>query len=250
MPLPLLLFDCDGTLVDSEPLLADEMATALNGVGLPFERRDYMGEFRGARFRNIVAELQTRFGAVDPERLEQAERGMRDNLARRLARELVTLPGVTATLANLAHFPSAVVSNGPESKIQTALNATGLAAYFGKRFFSGYTANCWKPEPCLHLHAASIMGFAARDCIAIDDALVGVRAALKAGMTVIHLNRFPAAETTPDGAIEIEHMAQLPSVVKRLVQRRESAIRRAETTLSETTLSETGFAEKRYGFIT
>ncbi|WP_252109819.1 MULTISPECIES: HAD-IA family hydrolase [unclassified Halomonas] len=243
MPLPLLLFDCDGTLVDSEPLLADEMATALTGVGLPFQRQDYMGEFRGARFRTIVAELQARFGEVDPQRLESAERTMRDNLAKRLTRELKTLPGVVDTLETLRRFPSAVVSNGPESKIQAALKATQLATYFGKRFFSGYTANCWKPEPCLHLHAASIMGFGARDCIAIDDALVGVRAALKAGMTVIHLNRFPDSETTPDGAISIDSMTQLTSVVRRLITGRESAAIAPH-------FSDKGLTETRYGLIT
>ena len=69
MPLPLLLFDCDGTLVDSEPLLAEEMARGLNTVGLPFASSDFLGEFRGARFRRIVAELQTRYGEVDADRL-------------------------------------------------------------------------------------------------------------------------------------------------------------------------------------
>ncbi|WP_447894801.1 HAD family hydrolase [Vreelandella sp. GE22] len=238
MPLPLLLFDCDGTLVDSEPLLAEEMATALSSVGLPFERSDYMGEFRGARFRNIVAELQARFGAVDVETLDQAERTMRENLAFRLAQELTTLTGVYDALENLSHFPSAVVSNGPETKIQTALKATRLDTYFGKRFFSGYTANCWKPEPCLHLHAASIMGYSAGECIAIDDALVGVRAALKAGMTVIHLNRFPETETTPEGALEIRSMRELTGVVERLAFEREPAA------IPES------LVEKQYGVIT
>ncbi|CAO1658506.1 6-phosphogluconate phosphatase [Halomonas sp. NYA30] len=218
MPLPLLLFDCDGTLVDSEPLLAEEMAAGLNSVGLPFATTDYLGEFRGARFRRIVAELQQRYGDVDPDRLERMEITMRANLATRLAQELTTIPGAREALDILNSYPSAVVSNGPESKILTALEATGLSHYFGNRFFSGYTANCWKPEPCLHLHAASIMGYAARDCIAIDDALVGVRAALQAGMTVIHLNRFPDAEETPENAIMISNMYQLPAVVERLTR--------------------------------
>ncbi|WP_336275159.1 HAD family hydrolase [Vreelandella indica] len=218
MPLPLLLFDCDGTLVDSEPLLAEEMATGLNSVGLPFATTDYLGEFRGARFRRIVAELQQRYGDVDPDRLERMEITMRANLATRLAQELTTIPGAREALDILSSYPSAVVSNGPESKILTALEATELSHYFGNRFFSGYTANCWKPEPCLHLHAASIMGYAARDCIAIDDALVGVRAALQAGMTVIHLNRFPDAEETPENAIMISNMYQLPAVVERLTR--------------------------------
>lgn len=216
MPLPLLLFDCDGTLVDSEPLLAEEMSTGLNSVGLPFVPSDYLGEFRGTRFRNIVAQLQARHGDVSNDQLDSMESAMRANLAKRLAQELTTIPGAKEALQQLSAYPSAVVSNGPEAKIRTALKATGLDHYFAERLFSGYTANCWKPEPCLHLHAASIMGFSAAHCIAIDDALVGVRAALDAGMTVIHLNRFPDAETTPENAIMISSMFQLPAVVRQL----------------------------------
>lgn len=216
MPLPLLLFDCDGTLVDSEPLLAEEMAIGLNSIGLPFVPADYLGEFRGARFRRIVAELQKRHGNVDPDQLDRMESAMRARLAKRLGVELTLIPGAGEVLAALADYPSAVVSNGPETKIHTALNTTGLSDYFDNRLFSGYTANCWKPEPCLHLHAASIMGYSAHDCIAIDDALVGVRAALEAGMTVIHLNRFPDIEETPENAIMISNMHQLPKVVEHL----------------------------------
>ncbi|WP_192035560.1 HAD-IA family hydrolase [Halomonas sp. YLGW01] len=211
-----LLFDCDGTLVDSEPLLAAEMATSLSALGLPFAPHDYMGEFRGARFMNIVAELQRRHGTIDPEALKQGEADMRSRLAERLASELTPLPGVREALEALSGYPRAVVSNGPETKIRTGLTTTGLSDYFGDRLFSGYTVQCWKPDPCLYLHAASLMGYEAHECIAIDDAIVGVKAALAAGMRVIHLNRFPDVETTPEGAIQISNMHQLPTVVGHL----------------------------------
>lgn len=211
-----LLFDCDGTLVDSEPLLAAEMADSLNRVGLPFVPSDYMGEFRGARFSNIVAELQRRHGPIDQERLAMSEADMRRKLAQRIDDELVALPGVREALDVLSTYPRAVVSNGSEAKIRAALASTGLTDYFGNNLFSGYTLNCWKPDPCLYLHAASIMGYTARECVAIDDAIVGVKAALAAGMTVIHLNRFPDVENTPDGAIAISNMHQLPTVIGHL----------------------------------
>lgn len=220
-----LLFDCDGTLVDSEPLLADEMATALNAVGLPFQATDYIGEFRGARFRRIVAELESRHGSVDPDVLEPLEINMRANLDRRLATELTPIDGATEALAALSDFPMGVVSNGPERKIRTSLVATGMDALFGDRLYSAYTANCWKPDPCLYLHAAHEMGYPAAHCLAIEDSVVGVQAALDAGMRVVHLNRFPEAEITPQGAIMITDMLQLPSVVTRLA--REQATRAA-----------------------
>ncbi|EPC00273.1 hypothetical protein L861_07190 [Litchfieldella anticariensis FP35 = DSM 16096] len=213
-----LLFDCDGTLVDSEPLLAAEMATSLTRLGLPFAPSDYMGEFRGARFVNIVTELQRRHGDVDPQRLRDSEADMRRKLAKRLATELQPLEGVRDALDALAPYPRAVVSNGPENKIRAGLLATGLSDYFGDKLFSGYTANCWKPDPCLYLHAASIMGFRPDECVAIDDSIVGVKAALAAGMIVIHLNRFPDAEMTPDGAVAISSMYQLPTIVANLTR--------------------------------
>ncbi|MFY0991241.1 HAD family hydrolase [Halomonas sp. C05BenzN] len=219
-----LLFDCDGTLVDSEPLLAAEMANALSAVGLPFLASDYMGEFRGTRFRHIVAELQSRHGQVDPDHLETMEGEMRRNLMRRLETELLPVPGAPEALAALAAYPMAVVSNGPELKIRTSLTSSGLAECFDDRLFSGYTARCWKPDPCLFLHAASMMGHAPEDCVAIDDAIVGVRAALAAGMTVIHLNRYPDAEETPEGAIMISSMFQLPTIIARLVKARSMAV--------------------------
>jgi len=216
-----LLFDCDGTLVDSEPLLAAEMAASLSAAGLPFRTEDYMGDFRGARFRNIVATLEAQHGSVDPKHLEAVEATMRANLNRRLETDLTPIAGATEALATLMTYAMGVVSNGPENKVRTSLKTVGLTEVFGNRLFSGYTANCWKPDPCLYLHAASIMGYAAEDCIAIDDAIVGVRSALAAGMTVIHLNRFADAEETPEGAHTITSMFQLPTVIGRIQRDRE-----------------------------
>ncbi|MCG6658888.1 HAD-IA family hydrolase [Halomonas campisalis] len=225
-----LLFDCDGTLVDSEPLLADEMATSLTRLGLPFQASDYVGEFRGARFRNIVAVLESRHGSVDPQRLAESETRMRANLNRRLETELVPIAGALEALEALADHPCGVVSNGPENKIRTSLEAIGLTGRFDPYLFSGYSANCWKPDPCLYLHAASLMGYDAEECVAIDDALVGVKAALNAGMTVVHLNRFPDAEETPEGAIMITSMYQLPTVIGQLASARD--MQRRPTALS------------------
>ena len=215
-----LLFDCDGTLVDSEPLLAAEMASSLTRLGLPFQASDYIGEFRGSRFRNIVAALEERYGSADPLHLAETETEMRSNLNRRLETELTAITGAREALMALIDYPCGVVSNGPENKIRTSLKAIGFGDFFGSHLYSAYTANCWKPDPRLYLHAATAMGFDAEECIAIDDALVGVKAALDAGMTVVHLNRFPDAEETPEGAIMISSMFQLPTVIENLAHSR------------------------------
>ncbi|MGO2131816.1 MAG: HAD family hydrolase [Halomonas sp.] len=216
-----LLFDCDGTLVDSEPLLAEEMEHSLTEAGLPFRASDYVGEFRGARFRHIVATLEARYGSVDAERLRILEQRMRANLDRRLAVDLEVIEGAAEALAALAGHPMGVVSNGPLRKVRTSLGATALESAFGNNLFSAYEVGCWKPDPGLYRHAASRMGYHPQDCVAIDDALVGVKAALDAGCTVVHLNRFPDAESTPDGAIMITSMFQLPTVIARLTNTRQ-----------------------------
>lgn len=211
-----LLFDCDGTLVDSEPLLGQVMADVLPRAGLPFSTDQYMEEFRGVRFMNIVAELERRHGSVDDDIRSAAETEMRSTLAERMKRELQTIPNVRETLDLLADHPRCVASNGPEHKIRTALDSTGLRPYFEDRLFSAYTLNAWKPEPFLFLHAARIMGYEPEQCVVIDDAAVGVTAGLRAGMRVIHINRF--GESTPRGAIRMTDMAQLPGIIARLDQ--------------------------------
>lgn len=211
-----LLFDCDGTLVDSEPLLAEVMADTLTRAGLIFSARQYLEEFRGVRFMNIVAELERRHGALSDEIRDAAEREMRSAMAERMQRELQPIPNARGTLEALAAYPRCVASNGPEHKIRTALDSTGLRPFFNDRLFSGYTLNSWKPDPFLFLHAAQSMGFDPEHCVVIDDAAVGVVAGLKAGMRVVHINRFADAETTPSGAICMTDMGQLPGIVAQL----------------------------------
>ncbi|HET8791946.1 MAG TPA: HAD-IA family hydrolase [Modicisalibacter sp.] len=213
-----LLFDCDGTLVDSEPLLADVMADTLTRAGLPFTAREYMERFRGVRFMNIVAELERRHGKLPEAVRDAAEIEMRRTLAERMRRELQPIPNVKDTLETLGAYPRCVASNGPEHKIRTALDSTGLRSFFDDRLFSGYTLNTWKPDPFLFLHAARTMGFDPDHCVVIDDAAVGVVAGLKAGMRVVHINRFADAETTPSGAICMTDMGQLPGIVAQLDQ--------------------------------
>ncbi|MCK0769600.1 HAD family hydrolase [Chromohalobacter canadensis] len=213
-----LLFDCDGTLVDSEPLLADVMANVLTRAGLPFAASQYMEEFRGVRFANIVAELERRFGALNDATRDAAEAELRHTMQARMSTELQPIPGIREALDQLTEHPRCVASNGPEHKIRRALDSTGLRAYFGDRLYSGYTIERWKPDPELFLHAARAMGVTPEHCVVIDDADVGVAAGLAAGMRTIHINRFPERETTPEGAIALHHMRDLPSAVARLEQ--------------------------------
>ncbi|WP_136255661.1 HAD-IA family hydrolase [Onishia niordana] len=213
-----LLFDSDGTLVDSEILLAEVMAEVLTPFGLPFSAQQYMEEFRGVRFLSIVRALEARFGALDEQQLEDMEAAMRERMAARMQAELKAVDGMPNALEALAAYPRAVVSNGPEAKIRCAMQSTQLAHHFGDRLFSAYALGVWKPDPALYLKAAEAMGYPPSRCVVIDDAAVGVEAGLAAGMQVVHLNHFPEEEITPDGAHAIRHARELPAVIERLSQ--------------------------------
>ncbi|MCO7244746.1 HAD-IA family hydrolase [Halomonas sp. Mc5H-6] len=211
-----LLFDCDGTLVDSEILLAEVMGEILPEFGLPFSARQYMDEFRGVRFKTIVQTLEKRFQALEEGAFSQLEAGMRARMEARIRAELVAIAGIPAVLEQLSNHPMAVVSNGPERKIRCALESTALGHHFEGRLFSAYTLNVWKPDPELYRKAAAALGYTPQQCVVIDDAAVGVEAGLAAGMHVIHLNHFPEEETTPDGAIGILHASELPAAIENL----------------------------------
>ncbi|CEP36753.1 HAD family hydrolase [Halomonas sp. AOP13-D3-9] len=211
-----LLFDCDGTLVDSEILLAEVMGDILPEFGLPFSARQYMDEFRGVRFQTIVQTLESRFQALEEDTFSQLEAGMRTRMEARMRAELVAIPGMSNALEQLSSHPKAVVSNGPERKIRCALESTDLGHHFADRLFSAYTLNVWKPDPELYRKAATAMGYLPQACVVIDDAAVGVEAGLAAGMHVIHLNHFPNEESTPEGAVGIHHASELPAAILRL----------------------------------
>ena len=218
MPDPLcLLFDCDGTLVDSEPLLAEVMAKYLNQAGLPFQPHDYMTDFRGARFASIVSHLERVHGSLDDAVRQRIETAMRQEMHERMANELEPIAGVREALDALGSLPRCVASNGPETKIRRALDSTGLRGFFGDNIYSAYTVGSWKPAPGLFLHAGRDMGCEPGECIVIDDAQVGVRAALAAGMRVVHINRFADLEPTPAGAIGIRDMRELPAAIEKLM---------------------------------
>lgn len=212
-----LLFDSDGTLVDSEVLLAEVMGDILPEFGLPFSARQYMEEFHGVRFHTIVNTLEARFQPLTEDQAATLEAGMRTRMEARMRAELEPIAGIPDALDQLSSYAKAVVSNGPERKIRCAMESTGLGHHFKGNLFSAYTLNVWKPDPELYRKAAAAMGYAPEQCIVIDDAAVGVEAGLAAGMHVIHINHFPDEESTPEGAVGIQHANELPGVIARLV---------------------------------
>ncbi|WJS84275.1 HAD-IA family hydrolase [Paracoccus sp. TOH] len=174
-----LIFDCDGVLVDSEPLAVAELEILLQGLGAPISSARIYDEFLGRSVSTIV-EAARGYG-ID---LGPALPGFSAALARRFRRDLRPIPGMVEVLAQLSG-PRAVASSSAPDRLALSLALTGLAPLFGPHVYSATQVEHGKPAPDLFLFAAGHLGVAPADCVVIEDSPAGLRAARAAGMRVI-----------------------------------------------------------------
>lgn len=212
-----LLFDNDGTLVDSEWLCNQALATILAQAGVQVDVGLLVRDYRGGKLAEIFSQLASRFAVKLPADSEAQYRRLVSDL---FAAQLRPVEGVVDTLdwATAAGMQLAVVSNGPQAKIRQALQICGLSHYFADRVFSAYDINCFKPDGGLYQYAAAALGTAPAHCIVIEDSVPGIRAGLTAGCRTVFLNRYQEAQPDP-AVIEIKTMAQLPAILQALVTR-------------------------------
>jgi HAD superfamily hydrolase (TIGR01509 family) len=181
----LVIFDCDGVLVDSESISNRVLAEMLTVEGLPTtlvqSRRDYQGLLLG----EIVAVVEQRLGRSLPEDWQERFESERDAA---FARELEPVAGAPQAVASVraAGLAACVASQGKPQKIRLSLELTGLRELFAEQeLFSAYSVARGKPHPDLFLHAAEAMGFDPPGCVVVEDTASGVTAAVSAGMRVI-----------------------------------------------------------------
>ncbi len=177
MPIELVIFDCDGVLVDTEAACNREVHRALASRGFPGSESEMMALLIG---RSTADSIKLLSPIMEVEGLEEVI--MEAELAA-IGQGVEALPGVVATLARL-HLPYCVASNGPAQKVRASLRAADLWDLFEGRAFSAEEVAAGKPAPDLFLHAARSMGFAPEGCLVIEDSRAGIRGAVAAGMKV------------------------------------------------------------------
>ena len=211
----LVIFDCDGVLVDSERIACEVFAKVLKEVcGLEFTLDQMFDHFVGnsqARCLSIITEM---LGAPPPDELAQ-----RYNLDinQALQDSVVAVNGIEQVLQQL-EIPYCVASSGSHEKMRITLGKTGLIDYFNGNIFSTSDVNRGKPYPDIYLHAAESMGITHIDkCLVIEDSPVGVRGALAAGMTVFgYAELMPEYKLRAAGAHHIfDRMEKLPGLTGR-----------------------------------
>ena len=204
-----IIFDCDGTLVDSETsgmTALYEEACAI-GYNLPLEQA--LVDFRGRRLALCIEMIEANIGHRAPDHFVTR---VREAMAVKFRTGVAQIPGAATLLGELrdAGVPYCIASNGPQDKMELTLSLSGLDGYFEKHVFSAYEVGHWKPAPELFFHAAREMNTAAANCAVVEDSLPGIEAGLAAGMAVYSL--CDPALIPADVAARIVQIAGLPDL--------------------------------------
>lgn len=180
-PIELVIFDCDGVLVDSERLAVRIDVTVLAALGWPLTERDVIDRFVGRSHEFMVAEIEAHLGR----RLADDWEDEFHHLYREaFAAELTPVDGVLEALDQIT-LPTCVASSGSHEKMRDTLGLTGLYERFAGRIFSASEVARGKPAPDLFLHAARRMGVDPAACAVVEDSRYGVEAARAGGMLAL-----------------------------------------------------------------
>lgn len=209
----LVIFDCDGVLVDSEPASNQALIENLARYGLTLTMEQSMAHFVGCTMSGVMEKARS-LGAVLPE--NWIGEIYAETFAR-LRQGVPLMPGVSELLARLdaAGIPVCAASNGSEEKMRITLGQNGLWERFHPQaLFSAHSLGVAKPEPGLFLAAASHFGVQARDCLVIEDSGSGVTAAVRAGMRCLgYAPQGQGQRLAALGAEMFSDMAEVPALL-------------------------------------
>lgn len=211
MSYELVIFDCDGVLVDSELITNRIFTQMLNEIGISLTLEQVLERFVG---RSMPYCWEVISGILGYELPQNFIDDYKLRTAVVLRNELRSVPGVEAVIAGLP-CPYCVASSGTHEKMRLTLGTTGLLPKFLDRIFSVTEVARSKPFPDVYLYAAKQMGFSPSSCAVIEDSPTGVRAGVAAGMTV-----FGYCAVTPEALLRdagasrtFSHMRELPALL-------------------------------------
>ncbi len=206
----LVIFDCDGVLVDSEKISCGVIAAKLTEMGHPMTMEEGVHEFAGTSLTYVRSFIEEKIGGAIPFDMET---WYRKRTYEAFQKELQPVEHIKEALEQIDVL-KCVASNGPKYKMEMNLGLTDLIDFFPNSLFSAYDIEKWKPEPDLFLHAANTMGVAPADCVVIEDSVAGVQAAVSAGMKVYgYAGETNAAKLEAAGAEVLHSMKDLPQVI-------------------------------------
>lgn len=174
-----VIFDFDGTLVDSETLCNQAFFDLIPSINVPIE--EMVKSYSGRKLAWIFSDIEKRFHCKLPPNIEQ---DYRNRVAELFESHLEAFDGVHQALDKIS-VPICIATSAPISKVEPALEKTNLSKYFNDNVFSSYAIGSWKPEPDIFLHASKCMEAAPQNCLVVEDSVAGIEAANAAGMTAL-----------------------------------------------------------------
>jgi HAD superfamily hydrolase (TIGR01509 family) len=212
--LQLVIFDCDGVLVDSEVISNDVLARALRVEGLPTTLAEARRDYQGLLLSEVVTRAEAKLGHTLPaDWLADYER----DRTKAFRNDLRPVPGAAEAVRHVigAGIAVCVASQGKLEKTRLSLDLTGLRELFpNDALFSAHDVPRGKPHPDLFLHAASTMGAKPSGCVVVEDTASGVTAAVSAGMRVLgYVADGDEAAIREAGAELMPSLSQLPRLL-------------------------------------
>jgi HAD superfamily hydrolase (TIGR01509 family) len=206
----LVIFDCDGVLVDSDRISLRIQAEWITALGLKTTYDDCVRDFLGLGMPATLQILSERLGRPLPSGwAEELDAAVREGFRR----ELQPVPGIVEALEKV-DLPTCIASSGSQEKMRFTLGLTGMWDRFAGRIFSGDEVQRGKPAPDLFLHAASCMATPPERCVVVEDSPFGVAGAKAAGMSALGYSPEGSGERLErEGARTFESMDELPALL-------------------------------------
>jgi HAD superfamily hydrolase (TIGR01509 family) len=222
MNLDLLIFDCDGVLVDSEVISCRAHAQTLTRCGYPITEEQVLHRFLGVSDREARLTIEREIGRPLPGDFEAK---VKEATLKFYAGDLQAIAGAATAIAAI-DVPKCVASSGTPEKIRHGLECAGLYEQLSPHIFSATQVDRGKPAPDLFLYAASQMRAAPERCLVIEDSVPGVTGAVAAGMSVLgfhggsHCQAGHADKLLAAGArLVFDDMLELPDLVRKAAQK-------------------------------
>ena len=210
----LVIFDCDGVVVDSEFIANTVMSEVLIALGSQTSYEDCLALFLGHSWSDCLKIIENRIQKKVPDGFYSM---YMNKVFARFEKELKPVEGIEKVLDSIS-YKFCVASSGPHEKINKTLTITGLIEKFKGKIYSAEDVKRGKPHPDLFLHAAMDMNACNSLTIVVEDSVAGVKAGVAAGMTVFAYNPYPGVQNQfeEEGAFVFNSMYQLPKLIKDL----------------------------------
>ncbi|ELB2779731.1 HAD-IA family hydrolase, partial [Vibrio parahaemolyticus] len=210
-PVKCVIFDCDGTLVDSERWCIQAQVDTLASVGIRVEYEWIKKNYQGVKIHQIFDSQIANKSLLSEGGLERLISNYRVRCNQLFDQYLTPIDGVEYVLDSLVtrQIKVCIASNGPLEKMNTTLSLTGLDHYFDSKIFSAFEVNKWKPDPLLIHYVMDKMQVSADECLFVDDSLSGIAAGIGAGVKSLYF-----AHADPD--CELAQQNQLLHKIRHL----------------------------------